>query len=87
MFGKKTQESVESQEFNKSPEALRTDVSHSTAQQTVGKPQGSQDINGGPSVGIGEDSKFLMESSLAQGSLSMPQDSRFTAGAVATEIS
>ena len=35
-------------------------------------------LNGGPSVGI-EDSKFLMESSLNQHSLSVPQDSKFSA--------
>ena len=38
-----------------------------------------QGINGGPSVGI-EDSKFLMESSLNQHSISVPQDSKFSAG-------
>jgi len=36
-----------------------------------------QGINGGPSVGI-EDSKFLLESSLNQHSISMPQDSKFS---------
>ena len=37
-------------------------------------------INGGPSVGM-EDSKFLLESSLAHGqSISVPQDSRITGG-------
>ena len=49
--------------LHKSPGPLRTDISHSTAQNTVARPQASmeeQGINGGPSVGI-EDSKFLME--------------------------
>lgn len=51
---------------NASPGPLRTDISNSTAQNTVARPQNSTDdpgINGGPSVGV-EDSKFLMESSL-----------------------
>lgn len=51
---------------NVSPGPLRTDVSNSTAQNTVARPQASTDdqgINGGPSVGV-EDSKFLLESSL-----------------------
>ena len=67
---------------NASPGPLRTDVSNSTAQNTVARPQASleeQGINGGPSVGI-EDSKFLLESSLAQNSISMPQDSKFSNG-------
>ena len=57
-----------------SPGPLRTDVSNSTAQNTVARPQASLEdagINGGPSVGI-EDSKFLLESSLNQNSISMP---------------
>ena len=52
--------------LHKSPGPLRTDISHSTAQNTVARPQASmeeQGINGGPSVGI-EDSKFLMDTSL-----------------------
>ena len=60
--------------LNASPGPLRTDVSNSTAQNTVARPQASiedPNINGGPSVGI-EDSKFLMESSLNQHSISMP---------------
>ena len=67
---------------NQSPQQLRTDVSNSTAQNTVARPNASQEdpgINGGPSVGI-EDSKFLMESSLNQHSVSVPQDSKFSAG-------
>ena len=71
------------QGVNASPGPLRTDVSNSTAQNTVARPQASvedQNINGGPSVGI-EDSKFLLESSLNQHSISMPQDSKFSAGA------
>ena len=70
--------------LNQSPGPLRTDVSNSTAQNTVARPQASLEdpngINGGPSVGI-EDSKFLLESSLNQNSISMPQDSKFSAGA------
>ena len=56
-------------------------MSNSTAQNTVARPNASIEdpgINGGPSVGI-EDSKFLMESSLNQNSVSMPQDSKFSA--------
>ena len=71
----------ESRDENASPDAMRTEMSHSTAQNTVTRPNNSTDdpVNGGPSVGI-EDSKFLMESSIAQNSVSMPQDSRFTGG-------
>lgn len=68
-------------DVNASPGPLRTDVSNSTAQNTVSRPQASieeHNINGGPSVGI-EDSKFLMESSLNQHSISVPQDSKFSA--------
>ena len=36
-------------------------------------------INGGPSVGV-EDSKFLLESSLNQNSISMREESKFSAG-------
>ena len=45
---------------------MRTEMSHSTAQNTVTRPNNSTEdpVNGGPSVGI-EDSKFLMESSIA----------------------
>ena len=60
------QESSINDDPNRSPGPLRTDVSNSTAQNTVARPQQSLEegnINGGPSVGI-EDSKFLMESSL-----------------------
>ena len=60
--------STEENQFNQSPGPLRTDISNSTAQNTVARPGASiedQGINGGPSVGI-EDSKFLMESSLNQ---------------------
>ncbi len=58
--------SLDQTNLNASPGPLRTDVSNSTAQNTVARPQASVEdpnINGGPSVGI-EDSKFLMESSL-----------------------
>ena len=58
--------SIEDSNANRSPGPLRTDVSNSTAQNTVARPNASLEegnINGGPSVGI-EDSKFLMESSL-----------------------
>ena len=76
-------ESVETQDINGSPNPnLRTDMSHSTAQATQNMKNNTSinetNINGGPSVGL-EDSKFLMESSLAQGqSISNQQDSRFT---------
>ena len=73
--------SIEDQSANRSPGPLRTDISNSTAQNTVARPNASLEdpnINGGPSVGI-EDSKFLMESSLNQNSISMPQDSKFSA--------
>lgn len=70
-----------------SPDALRTEMSHSTAHNTVTRPNNSVEdpVGGGPSVGI-EDSKFLMESSIAQNSVSMPQDSRFTGGENSQEI-
>ena len=70
---------------NASPDQMRTEMS--TEQHTVTRPNNSteEQINGGPSVGI-EDSKFLMESSIAQNSVSMPQDSRFTAGENSQEI-
>ena len=72
---------------NASPDALRTEMSHSTAHNTVTRPNNSVEdpVGGGPSVGI-EDSKFLMESSIAQNSVSMPQDSRFTGGENSQEL-
>ena len=86
--GKEDQLAEESRGLsNASPGHLRTDVSHSTAQNTVTNPINSVDdpIAGGPSVGI-EDSKFLMGSSLAQDSIAVPQDSRFTAGENSQEL-
>jgi hypothetical protein len=63
-------DSVETQDFIGSPNPnLRTDVSHSTAQNTLGRPNQSindTNINGGPSVGL-EDSKFLNDSSMVHG--------------------
>jgi hypothetical protein len=56
-------------------------MSHSTAHGTVQKNEPSTgldgQVTGGPSI---EDSKFLMESSIAAQSISMPQDSKFTEG-------
>ena len=66
----------------KSQGPLRTDLSNSAAQSTTSRPQNSHaegGINGGPSVGV-EDSKFLLESFLAQNSVSLRQESKFSAG-------
>ena len=64
--GKEDPLAGESQDLNGSPDPMRTEMSHSTAQNTVTRPNNSTDdpLLGGPSVGI-EDSKFLMESSIA----------------------
>ena len=72
-------ESKDNSIIGQSPRHLPTEKSQSTAHGTVRKNEQShqQDgqITGGPSF---EDSKFLMESSIAQQSISMPHQSRFT---------
>ena len=56
-----------------SPKNLKTEKSQSTAHGTLRKNEQSHivdgQVTGGPSM---EDSKFLMESSMAQNSISMP---------------
>ena len=62
-----------------SPKNLKTEKSQSTAHGTLRKNEQSHIIDGavtgGPSM---EDSKFLMESSMAQNSISIPHQSKFT---------
>ena len=75
MESKKGKHAESKHEVNtqQSPKNLKTEKSQSTAHGTLRKNEQSHIIDdkvtGGPSM---EDSKFLMESSMAQNSISMP---------------
>ena len=77
----KHNDSIESNINKKSPKVLKTEKSQSTAHGTVRKNEDSKyiegpgHITGGPSL---EDSKFLMESSIAAASVSMRNQSKFS---------
>jgi hypothetical protein len=74
----KHNDSIESNATKKSPKNLKTEKSQSTAHGTVRKNENSQFMDGAGHVTSGpsmEDSKFLMESSIAAGSTK--QQSKF----------